>query len=109
MLKLLVPIQSPDVNKQSCMQVAAHRYVQKPQISFRASNKRPAHVPVHSDHNPAKKIRLKPSDITLENTGKAGLKHLQDMPSTPNKNRCDLKVSSQETEKRSAQGHNNDL
>jgi hypothetical protein len=72
MLKLLVPTQSTDVNKQSCFQVAAHRYVQNPQISFRVSNKRPAHVPVQSDQYPKQKSRLKPSDFTQGNTGNSG-------------------------------------
>jgi hypothetical protein len=54
-------------------------------------------------------VKLKPSDFTQENTGKPGLKHLQDIPSTPNKNRHGLKVSSQQTGKISAQGHSDDL
>jgi hypothetical protein len=84
------------------LQSAAHKYFQNPQISFRASNKTLAHVPLHNDQNPPQKVKLKPSDFTQENTRKPGLKHLQDMSSTPNKNRHGLKVSSQETGKISA-------
>jgi hypothetical protein len=109
MLKSLAPTQSPDVYKQSVLQSSDHRYVQNPKVGFRVSNERPAHVPVHSDQNPPKKAILKPSHTTQQNTEKPGLKHLQDMPCTPNKNRCDLKVSSQESEKISAQGHSDDL
>lgn len=109
MLKLLLPTQLTDAKKQSCLRVASHTSVQKSQISFRASNKRPAHVPVHNDQNPPKKARLKPSDITQAHPGKAVLKHLQAVPPPQNKNRRGLKVSCQETEKISAQGPSDDL
>jgi hypothetical protein len=54
-------------------------------------------------------VKLKASDFTQENTGKPGLKHLQDMPCTPNKSRYGLKVSSQDPGKISAQGNSDDL
>jgi hypothetical protein len=91
MLKRLAPTQSPDVYKQYFLQISDHRYVQNSKVGFRASNKRHAHGPVHSEQNPPKKARLKPSDTTQRNTEKPSLKHLQDMTCTPNKNRCDLK------------------
>jgi hypothetical protein len=69
-----------------------------PKSGLEHQTRDPAHVLVHHDQNPPKKAKFKPYDITQENTGKAGLKDLQDMLSTLNKNRPRLKVSSQETE-----------